>query len=120
VTLTAGQTASGKVFADTTTARISGIVFRDPNNNGKQDTGEIGLAGWTVYLDANNNGKLDAGEKSVTTDSKGNYSFIVPAGKYNLREVIKSGFVRTLPAAGVYSVTVAAGQSVSGKNFGDR
>ncbi|HEX4794271.1 MAG TPA: SdrD B-like domain-containing protein [Humisphaera sp.] len=120
LTLTAGQTASGKVFADTTRAHITGIVFHDTNSNGKQDAGELGLAGWVVYIDANNNGKLDAGEISTTTDSKGNYSFVVLAGKYVLREVVKSGFTRTSPTAGSYSLTVVSGQSIAGENFGDR
>ena len=37
---------------------ISGQVFNDVNGNGKQDTGDKGLAGITVFLDANNNGCL--------------------------------------------------------------
>ncbi|HEX4796632.1 MAG TPA: SdrD B-like domain-containing protein [Humisphaera sp.] len=120
VTLTAGQTASGKVFGETTTALISGTVFKDSNSNGKQDVGELGLAGWVVYLDANNNGKLDSGEVSTTTDSKGNYRFVVVAGKYNVREILKSGFTRTTPTTGVYAMTLTAGQAAAGKNFGDR
>ncbi|HEX4792867.1 MAG TPA: SdrD B-like domain-containing protein [Humisphaera sp.] len=120
VTLTAGQTASGKAFGETTAALITGTVFKDSNGNAKQDVGELGLAGWVVYLDTNNNGKLDSGEVSTTTDSKGNYRFVVAAGKYNVREVLKSGFTRTTPTTGVYAMTLTAGQAVSGKNFGDR
>ena len=114
-------TAGG--FADHSppkSATISGTVFQDTNANGRQDTGEKGLSSWIVYLDINNDGKLDAGDVKFTTGSGGHYHFTVKAGKYIIRETLKAGFRRSTPAAGAYSVTVAAGQSVRGKNFGDR
>ncbi|HEX4795803.1 MAG TPA: SdrD B-like domain-containing protein, partial [Humisphaera sp.] len=120
LTLTSGQSAAAKDFADTTTALVSGIVFKDANSNAKQDAGELGLAGWVVYLDTNNNGKLDAGEKSFTTGADGKFSFVVPAGTYHLREVIKSGFTRTTPVRGLFTLTLASGQSATGKNFGNK
>ena len=101
-------------------ALISGVVFKDSNANAKQDTGELGLAGWVVYLDTNNNGTLDAGEKSFTTGADGKFSFIIPAGTYHLREVLKTGFTRTTPSTGVFTLTLSSGQSLSGENFGDK
>ena len=103
LTLTSGQSATTKDFAETTTSLLSGVVFKDANSNAKQDAGELGLAGWVVYLDTNNNGKLDAGEKSFTTGADGKFSFVVPAGTYHLREVLKSGFTRTTPAGGLFT-----------------
>jgi subtilisin-like proprotein convertase family protein len=41
-------------------ASISGTVFADADGNGVKDTGEIGLAGWTVFDDLNNDGVLQA------------------------------------------------------------
>lgn len=73
-----------------------------------------------VFKDTNNYGKLDAGELSFTTGADGKFTFVVPAGKYNVREVLKSGFTRTTPSTGVYAVTLASGQISSGKNFGDK
>jgi hypothetical protein len=118
VTVTTGQSVTGKNFGETTNALISGIIFKDTNANAKQDTGEAALSGWVVYLDTNNNGKLDAGELSFTTGTDGKFSFVVPAGTYHLREVLKSGFAITTPAGGLYTLTLSSGQSMTGKNFG--
>jgi len=99
---------------------ISGNVFLDKNGNGKQDAGELGLAGWTIYIDSNNNGKLDATERSTTTDAKGNWSFNgLAAGKYVIRVVPKSGYTRTTPS-GAYTVTLAAGATATNKIFGEK
>jgi len=57
---------------------------------------------------------------SITTGTDGKFSFVVPAGTYHLREVLKSGFTRTTPSTGVFTITLASGQAVTGKNFGDR
>ena len=35
---------------------ISGIVFDDLNANAIQDSGELGLAGWTVFIDNDRDG----------------------------------------------------------------
>jgi len=118
VTVTAGQVVTAKNFGETTKALISGIIFNDANANAKQDTGEAALSGWVIYLDTNNNGKLDTGELSVTTASDGKFSFVVPAGTYHLREVLKSGFTVTTPSGGLYTLTLSSGQAASGKNFG--
>jgi len=120
LTLAAGQIASGKSFADTTTAIISGVVFKDTNANHVKDSTEAALSGWVIYLDTNNNGTLDSGEKSFTTGTDGKFSFGVAAGTYHLREVLKSGFTRTTPTSGVFAITLSAGQVVTGQNFGDR
>jgi hypothetical protein len=120
VTVSAGQIVTGKNFAETTRGLISGTVFKDANGNGIKDSTELGLSGWVVFLDANNNGKLDAGELSFTTGSNGAFSFIVPAGTYHLREVLKSGFKQTAPAGAVYTITLGSGKTATGKNFGDK
>lgn len=120
VTVSAGQQVTAKDFAETRNVAISGVVFKDTNANGKQDSGEAALNGWTVFLDTNNNGKLDPGEASITTDATGRFTFVVPAGTFHLREVLKSGFTRTTPTAGVYTLTLSAGQTTTGKIFGDK
>ena len=120
VTVSSGQVITGKNFAETTRGLISGTVFKDANGNGVKDSTEVGLSGWVVFLDINNNGKLDAGELSFTTGSDGKFNFVIPAGTYHLREVLKSGFKRTAPSTGVYNITLSSGQSATGKNFGDK
>ncbi|HEX4793045.1 MAG TPA: SdrD B-like domain-containing protein, partial [Humisphaera sp.] len=119
-TVTSGQAIASKNFAETTRGLISGVVFNDTNGNAVKDSTEVALSGWVVFLDTNNNGKLDSGELSVTTGADGKFSFVVPAGTYHLREVLKSGFTRTTPSTGVFTLTLGSGQVITGKNFGDR
>jgi hypothetical protein len=108
---------NAKLFAVGQTGKISGQIYKDVNGNGKQDTGDNGLSGWTVYLDTNNNGSLDPGEVSTTTDANGNYSFAeLAAGTYHVREVTPSGWVQTTANQ---DVTLAATQHVSGVNYGN-
>lgn len=104
---------------------ITGTVFRDYNLNGAQDGGEPGLAGQTVYLDVNNNGVFDAGEPSATTAANGTFVFddFTP-GTYQVRQVLFGGTLQSTPTStnslsGSFTVTVAAGQTVSNINFGD-
>jgi len=56
-------------------AGISGVVWADANDNGVRDTGETGLAGWTIYIDANDNGVRDEGEAAAVTADDGGYRF---------------------------------------------
>ena len=78
---------------------IQGFSWNDLNDNGSRDSGEPGLAGWTIYLDANHNAKLDTGETSTVTGSDGSYAFTgLPAGNYLIGEVVKPGWRQTHPA----------------------
>lgn len=105
VNLAAGQTAKNINFGDklvsgggNQTGKIQGTEWNDLNGNGVQDTGESGLAGWTIYLDTNKNGKLDTGETSTVTDANGNYSFTnLVAGNYTVAEVMQPGWQQTSP-----------------------
>jgi sugar lactone lactonase YvrE len=79
-------------------AEIRGSKWNDLNGNGLRDTGEVGIAGWTVFLDTNQNGVLDAGETSTTTDASGNYAFPgLPAGSYTVAEQLQAGWQQTFP-----------------------
>jgi subtilisin-like proprotein convertase family protein len=56
-------------------------------------------------------------EMSTVTDGAGNYSFDeLPAGIYNIREVLQSGWAQTL---GQPPVTVSSGARVTGVDFGN-
>src|SRR6202000_560175 len=75
-----------------------GVVFNDTNGNGRQDKGEKGIAGRTVYLDLNHNGKLDKGEPTARTSADGVYRFTgLAAGNYVVREITPSGWRATSP-----------------------
>ena len=98
---------------------ISGTVYRDADNDGLRDSGEAGMAGVKVYVDANGNGKLDTAERVATTDSAGRYTLTsLPAGSHSVRIVDPAGHVRTAPSAGRQVVQLAAGKTVTGRDFG--
>lgn len=119
VTLADGQVVTGQDFGETKLAQISGVVFRDDNSNGAQDSGEIGLSGWQVFIDKNKNGHLDSREIVTTTDANGNYVLNGKPGLYRIREVVQTGATETSPPGGVYVVRMKPGQVVAGMNFGN-
>jgi len=98
---------------------ISGNVYDDTNGNGTKDAGESGLGPVRVFLDANNNGCLDSNEYSTFTRLDGSYDFNnLSPGTYRVRLVVPDG--RTQTSANPASVSVSAGSSVLGGNFGAR
>ena len=104
--------ATGKVGAT-----VSGVNFNDRNRNGVKDSGDEGLAGWTIYADINGNSVLDAGDTSTVTGADGSYSLGVPLGTFNIRSVIMPGWTVTAPSAGFSRITVTGTQVVT-VNFG--
>ena len=77
---------------------ISGVKWLDANANGVRDSGEPGLAGWTIYLDQNRNGQRDGGEPFTVTNAGGNYSFTgLAAGFYVVAEEQHPGWTQTFP-----------------------
>jgi subtilisin-like proprotein convertase family protein len=51
---------AGLAIRPGTSGSIGGVVWNDLNGDGSRDSGEPGLAGWTVYFDDNDNGQRDA------------------------------------------------------------
>jgi hypothetical protein len=106
-------------YGNTTHPLLSGYVFRDLDGNGIKDAGESPLAGVRVFIDKDADGIFDAGETSVLTSASGFYSFrTLIAGTYSVRVVTPSGMHTTKPTGGVFSITLASGQTVQNKNFG--
>jgi uncharacterized protein (DUF2141 family) len=103
-------------------ASIFGTVFNDTNGNGKQDSGDLGIPGVTVYIDSTNAGVFKSGDPQATTNSSGNYSFIgLVAGTYIVRQLLPGGDKQTLPTNGLGNhVTLSTGQTATGANFGDQ
>ena len=99
---------------------ITGIKFNDIDGNGTQAAGELGVAGVTVFLDTNNDGILGAGETSATTGANGSFTFSnLPAGTYNVREVVPANSQPTTPNP--VPVTLTAGQTTPATvNFGNQ
>ena len=122
VIVPAGLTTSGHSFLATRNGVITGNVFKDWNGNGKFDKNDEDepLELVSVFLDANNNGKLVKGEARTVTDEDGNFSFVVPAGTYTVRQREKvTAYKQSLPGKGRGIVVKLAPGSVSkGNVFG--
>lgn len=94
---------------------ISGTVFADLNANGKQDTGEPGVADRTVFLNVDGTGQLNK-NPSTTTDASGNFSFLgLTPGTYKVMEVSPSG---VSVSTNTQSIVVTAGQTATA-NIGE-
>jgi subtilisin-like proprotein convertase family protein len=98
---------------------LNGQLYRDANNNGTRDTGEPGLAGWTVYLDNNRNDDHDSGEPLLITDNQGAYHFTELApGSYSLRIAAEPNWLITQPLGEEYNVSLAVADNRFALDFG--
>ena len=125
VSVGAGEQKNGIDFGSTNLpgpGSIAGKLFNDVNNNGLQEPGEGGLAGWQVYLDSNANGALDSGETVGTTDGSGAYLFddLDPLKYYQVRQVLQSGWTQSAPGGEGYATTLSGGQKITNWDFGNR
>jgi hypothetical protein len=119
VNVGSGGTASGKTFGNTQKILISGTVFNDLDNDRVKDAGENGLSGWRVFIDANGDGVWQSSEKSTLSNASGGWAFKdLVAGTYKVRVASQSGWTRTTPTAGYFSLTLGNGGSSTGKLFG--
>ncbi len=108
--------ALGRVGAP---AQISGTVYDDANDNGKLDSGESGLAGWTVFVDVNGSG-LPAGQPQAVTAADGTYTIQnIPEGSFPVRIVGQSGFTCTQPTGCAYSESFTDDVNLTELDFGE-
>jgi hypothetical protein len=94
---------------------IPGVKFNDQNGNGIWDSGEPGLANWTIWLETNGNNIHDPGEPTALTDANGTFLFTGLAdGSYLIAEEFQPGWVQTYPGPSLpafqHAVTVKNGQ----------
>lgn len=96
-----GSTARPAAVVAAPAGRIAGVYFDDRNANGRQDTGDAGLAGDKVFLDMNANGTRDRREPTVVTAADGSYTFTgLPAGVFRVRREVVAGYrITTEPTA---------------------
>lgn len=81
------QSAINMDFAEAQPAEISGHVYRDDDNDGRRDPGEIGIPGVTVRLIPTNT-IANQNELTGTTAADGSYSFTgLAPGSYEVIEV---------------------------------
>ena len=63
---------------------------------------------------------ITTGEPGVVTASNGEYAFTdLPPGTYTVAEVVQAGWRQTFPASGTHTVSVAAGDVIGDKDFGN-
>jgi hypothetical protein len=107
-------------WGETTNTLITGIVFNDANSNKIKDSNEGVFAGWRVFADLNKNGAYDSKtDVGVLTDASGRFTIgTLGAGLYNIVASSATGYTRTVPTTGMYSVSLAAGQASSSLLFG--
>ena len=85
---------------------------------------------WTLEIEdteINDQGTLNSwsvqfstGEHATTAGATGNYSFAgLQPGMFVVREIAPAGHTQTAPASGAHRVTLAAGQAVTGRDFGN-
>lgn len=74
------------------THTITGAKWEDLDNDGVWDAGEPAIPGWTIFLDPANGTTT-----STTTDSNGEYRFVVGSGFYTVREEQRAGWTQTAP-----------------------
>jgi len=86
------QTGKGKVQAV-----LSGMKYLDANSSGRFDSGESGLAGWTIHIVGSDGTNVD-----VFTNAAGLWSYTVPAHfpsagttTYTISEVQQGGWTQT-------------------------
>ncbi|MBC7784197.1 MAG: ankyrin repeat domain-containing protein [Burkholderiales bacterium] len=106
-------------LATPTGGQISGYIVNDKNKNGAWNSGEVGIAGRSVWLDLDNDGIRDANEPKVLTASNGKYLFTgLAAGNYKVRQIVPAGWKQIKPTnKAAFSVTLISGQIKSGFDF---
>ncbi len=100
---------------------VCGVKYNDTDGDGVKDPGEVGLPDWAITLAYT--GAAGPATLTTTTDINGAYCFANLAGgvTYTVSEVQQSGWMQTAPATpGTYTVPLTAGESVTGRDFGNR
>ncbi len=100
------------------TDTICGTIWFDNNGNGVQDLGENPVTGGMVYVYGNGT------QQFIQTNAQGYYQFVLSPGNYLLYHCTSPGNVFTVPSVNDstgcawYQLTVTAGQSQCGYDFG--
>jgi hypothetical protein len=100
--------------------KASGYKYFDSNGSEGRDTGEPGLANWTMKLEKQDNGAW-LSVSSTVTDADGRYEFIITEpGTYRVSEdLIAAWWHQTDPAGGYHEFTAQSGQDQGSLDFGN-
>jgi VCBS repeat-containing protein len=92
---------------------ISGLVYKDANNNGSVDFGETAIAGVTIHLTGVNDMGV-AVNLTTTTDADGVYMFVnLRAGVYTVSEDQPSGYTDGIDSLGTVNGITTGDNSVN-------
>jgi hypothetical protein len=113
VTVQSGSVSiADATFMNYQPASISGKKYDDVAGD-SATTSDPTLNGWVIEL---RNGQTLVAKD--TTSGNGDYMFSnLAPGTYTVSEVLQTGWIQTVPASGSYSVTIASGSNVGGKDF---
>jgi len=97
---------------------ICGVTFEDVNGDGRMDSGDLPLAGWTIVL------RDDQGTvvRTALTDRHGAYCFFdLPPGRYVASEILQPGWRQTAPPApGTHRMDLQPKENVMHRDFGNQ
>lgn len=115
-----GLTSDRYVIVDNskcpTLGTISGMKYNDLNRNGKKDSGEPGLPGWTIKLKASK--KHGDVKMTTVTDANGNYSFTnLQPGTYKVKEVHQKGWKQI--SKNPKKIVITTGTTITDVDFGN-
>ena len=121
--------ASGLNFGNIPQGTVSGLKYNDKDKSGTFNTGDVGLATWSIT-------QAGAASATLVTDGTGAFTTTLDPGIYTFTEVLQTGWRQTGNtssqtavtggalaglASFVYTVTIPNDQpsTVSGLNFGN-
>jgi len=105
----------GNTFKPRVFGRVCGMKFFDANNNGAYESGEQGLANWTITFDDGNGNTYTA-----ITDAEGRYCITLPVTDYTVSELNQPGWSQTYPPMPfTHSITVVQDSVINDINFGN-
>ena len=84
INIVSGLAVVGQNFGNTTSGAISGTKWHDLNRDGKQQSGEPGLAGVVIYVDLNRDGDRDTNEPFDITSPDDPATIANEAGQYSI------------------------------------
>ncbi|MBS4029052.1 MAG: hypothetical protein KGZ58_10510, partial [Ignavibacteriales bacterium] len=114
ITISSGDSITGKNFANAQPGKITGSIFNDVNENGERDSGDIGMGQWVIRL----SGRMI---RTAITNSNGIYEIAnLPPGNYSIREDVQSGWLQTFPSSPwTYAIALLSSGIDSGVDFGN-
>ncbi len=108
----ANDTATAATTIDPKTSSIAGTVYLDANNNGIQDSGELGIAGVVLTLSGTDS-LSNTVNATATTDANGDYLFAnLAQGTYDVAETQPPGYRDGMETAGTGATSVVVSDNL--------